>query len=125
MQTYTNWESSRRPTKNWRFALTPIEPPRYSPGELVQRPSIAGVFTRSVALISSGVTAWRGPGAPVSAGALLRTGTSVRSQVRDQSDIAKTVRGLNTGPRNDAETEASICVPTEATFGVSGNRSHV
>src|SRR2546422_5015006 len=45
------------------------------------------------------------------------------SQLRDQSDIAKTVRGLKTGPRNAADTDASICVPANATFGSSETRS--
>src|SRR2546422_8008201 len=47
------------------------------------------------------------------------------SQLRDQSDIAKTVRGLKTGPRNAADTEASICVPGNATFGSSETRSQL
>src|SRR2546422_1730200 len=45
------------------------------------------------------------------------------SQLRDQSDIAKTVRGWKTGPRNAADTDASICVPANATFGSSETRS--
>src|SRR6266571_5225753 len=122
MQTYTNWESSRRPTKNWRFALAPIEPPRYSPGKLVHRPSIVGVFVRGVALISSGGVAWSGPGDPTKDGALLRIGTSVMSQVRDQYDIAKTARGLKTGTRNADGTDSAICVQTQATVGTSVRR---
>src|SRR3989441_5887199 len=66
-----------------------------------------------------------GPTDTIRDGALLRTGTSVMSQLRDQSDIAKTVSGLNTGPRNAADTEASICVPAKATFGTSETRPQV
>src|SRR5712691_3180088 len=123
IQKYTNWVSSRRPTVNRRAPFIPVEPPLYSPATVLHRPSTVGVFTRAVALISSGGLACSGPTATIRDGALLRTGTSVMSQLRDQSDIAKTVSGLNTGPRNAADTDASICVPAEATFGSSETRS--
>src|SRR2546427_12967666 len=94
--------------------------PAYSPGnDVLQRPSTAGTFVRSVALTDSAPGPWVGsrPGADRVPRTLRRSVMSLRS---DQSDMANTIRGLNVAPRKERDADASSRVPTNATLAAPG-----
>src|SRR5213593_4460678 len=113
MQTYTYWELSRRPTITSRSGVDAVLAPVYSPGNVAQRPSTVGVFTRSVAWIDSAPGPCVGP--RIGADRVPRTAMrSVMSLRWDQSDMAKTTRGLNVGPTKVRDADASNRVPTKA-----------
>src|SRR2546426_2477363 len=113
MHTYTYWVVSRRPTITSRSGVETVVAPVYSPGNVAQRPSTVGVFTRSVAWIDSAPGPCVGP--RIGAERVPRTARrSVMSRRSIQSDMAKTTRGLNVGPRNERDADASKRVPTKA-----------
>src|SRR6266566_1995527 len=86
--------------------------PRYSSGDVPQIPSMTGVLTREVAVISSGTGEWSGETWVFRVGAEAGAGMSVRSV---QSVVAYTARDPFIGPKKAASADASSSDPTRAT----------
>src|SRR6266704_4409646 len=89
--------------------------PRYSSGDVPQIPSMTGVLTREVTVISSGTDEWSGETWVFRVGAEAGVGMSVRSVRWVQSVIAYTARGPFIGPKKAASADASSSDPARAT----------
>src|SRR6266498_3092801 len=89
--------------------------PKYSSGDVAQIPSMTGVLTRDVAVISSGTGECNGETWVFNDGARAVVGMSVRSVRRLQSVIANTARGPLIGPKKAASADASSSDPARTT----------